>query len=51
MGSGASTHSPTVAHELTSDQKVALTKMLEEKYLDLQKEEVDEKIVYHSLRM
>jgi len=48
MGSGASTSS--AAYSLSSDQKVALTKLVEDKYLELQKEEVDEKSVYQSLR-
>ena len=50
MGSGASTQAHN-DQELSSEQKVALTKLLEEKYLNLQKEEVDEKSVYHSLRL
>lgn len=45
MGSGAS-----VAHELTGDEKVALTKLIEEKYLALQNEQSDDVEIFHSLK-
>ena len=45
MGSGSS-----VAYELSSDQKVALTKLIEDKYLTLQKEKTDDVEIYQTLK-
>ena len=46
MGSGASS-----SYDLSSDQKVALTKLLEDKYLTMKKEENDEVKVYQQLKL
>jgi hypothetical protein len=46
MGSGSS-----VAHDLTGEQKVALTKLIEEKYLTLQKEQHEEIEIFQTLKL
>lgn len=45
MGSGSS-----VASDLSGDQKVALTKLIEEKYLSLQSAQADEVEIFQTLK-
>lgn len=45
MGSGSS-----VAHDLTGEQKVALTKLIEEKYVSLQNAKQDDVEIFQTLK-